>query len=530
MFWAEEVAAQAKDRYAEKIKKGEKLIIRDEKTLSGRVHVGSLRGVVIHGIIAEVLAEQGIACEYFFELNDFDPMDGLPVYLDKEKFAPYMGKPLLEVPSPDGKAKNFAEYFGNEFTQVISELGFTPTYYRSSEVYKSGRYNPFIKLAIEHAADIRRIYQEVSGSKKTDEWLPLNVICPQCGKVGTTRASDFDGTTVAYTCGDYVEWAKGCGSTGRVSPYDGNAKLPWKVEWAAKFSVMNVDIEGGGKDHSTKGGSRDIADTISREVFGRIPPINVPYEFFLVGGKKMSSSKGSGSSSREVADLLPPHIARFLIAYKEPLRVIDFQPDGDTIPLLYDFYDKYAENYFSGNTDDFAKIFALAHSKSERANLAELKNVFRPRFSLIAFLVQMPHMDIVKEVEKMAGRPLTEADKKEVELRARYARLWLEKHAPENYLYKIQADVPALAAEFTELQKTALKNLLAYVKSVSALDGQELHTKLHGLKEEVKIEPKALFEAIYVSVLGKNSGPKAGWFLSVLDKKFLEARLEEVSR
>ena len=111
MFWAEKIKEEAQKRFASKIKKGEPLIIRDEKTLSGRVHVGSLRGVVIHGIVHEVLIEAGIPVRYFFELNDFDPMDGLPVYLDKDKFLPFMGKPLCDVPSPDGKDKNFAEYF-----------------------------------------------------------------------------------------------------------------------------------------------------------------------------------------------------------------------------------------------------------------------------------------------------------------------------------------------------------------------------------------------------------------------------------
>jgi lysyl-tRNA synthetase, class I len=60
------------------------------------------------------------------------------------------------------------------------------------------------------------------------------------------------------------------------------------------------------------------------------------------------------------------------------------------------------------------------------------------------------------------------------------------------------------------------------------LDGQELHTKLHDIKKESGIAPKELFSAIYISFLGKDSGPKAGWFLSVLDKDFLERRLEEV--
>ncbi|HEY0220597.1 MAG TPA: lysine--tRNA ligase, partial [Candidatus Paceibacterota bacterium] len=361
MYWADSISEKVKNVYSKKIESGSQIIIRDEKTLSGRVHVGSLRGLSIHGIVEEVLKEQNISCKYLFEFNDFDPMDGLPVYLDKEKFLPHMGKPLCDVPSPDGIAKNYPEYFGNEFAGVIAELGFTPEFYRSSDIYRSGKYNSVIKTALENADKIREIYKKVSNSKKEDTWLPLSVICENCGKIGTTKAKNFDGELVEYECGDFVEWAKGCGHTGKVSPFNGKAKLPWKVEWAAKFSVLEVDVEGGGKDHSTKGGAREIADAISREVFKREPPLNIPYEFFNVGGKKMSSSKGAGSSSREVADILPPHILRLLLIQKDPKRTIDFIPDGDTVPILFDTFDKLAENYFSGIRDDLTRVFPLVY-------------------------------------------------------------------------------------------------------------------------------------------------------------------------
>lgn len=526
MFWADHVAEQIRTRYKEKIKKGEPIVIRDEKTLSGRVHVGSLRGVAIHGIVSEVLREEGIKNTFLFEFNDFDPMDGLPVYLDKEKFLPHMGKLLCEVPSSDGKTKNYAEYFGGELQGVIKEAGFEPEYYRSSELYRSGKYNEVIRKALLKADVIRDIYKRVSGSQKEDHWLPLNVVCEQCGKVGTTRAVNFDGTTVEYSCGKYVEWAEGCGHKGKVSPFDGRAKLPWKVEWAAKFSVMNVDVEGGGKDHSTKGGSREIADAISREVFDREPPINIPYEFFVVGGKKMSSSKGAGSSAREVADLLPPHILRFLLINKEPQRVIDFIPDGDTVPVLYDTYDRFADNYFSGNKDDFARVFPFSYPQADRKNL---KKKTLPRFSTIAFLVQMPHLNIIEEIERIMETKLTNEDKKELSLRARYAKIWLDTYAPEDYKYEIQKTLPVVAKNLSELQKKALGRVLVFVESKESISGQEFHLTLHGIKEELGIAPKDFFEALYLSILGKKNGPKAGWFLSVLDREFLINRLKEAT-
>ena len=524
MYWADSISEKAKALYKEKIASGEELIIRDEKTLSGRVHVGSLRGVAIHGIIEEFLKEQHVACKYFFEFNDFDPMDGLPVYLDQEKFLPYMGKPLCDVPSPDGKAENYAEYFGNEFAGVISEIGFTPEYYRSSTLYRSGKYNSVIRTVLENADKIRGIYKKVSGSQKEDFWLPLSVICEKCGKVGTTVASSFDGELVEYECGDFVKWAKGCGYKGKVSPFDGKAKLPWKVEWAAKFSVLGVDIEGGGKDHSTKGGAREIADTISREVFNHEPPLNIPYEFFNVGGKKMSSSKGAGSSSREVADILPPHILRLLLMQKDPKRVIEFIPDGDTIPILFDTYDKFAQSYFEGVKDDFTRLFPFVHPPLERTKM--VKRVL-PRFSEVAYLVQMPHIDIQKHIESEEGKSLNVADIAELEMRKKYAITWLTAYAPEDYKFEIQKELPEAAKNLSASQKSALSQVVSFLESEKDLDGQKLHNKLHEIKTSLNIEPKVFFTAIYLSILGKESGPKAGWFLSVLPKDFIIKRFKE---
>jgi lysyl-tRNA synthetase, class I len=538
MYWADSIVQEVKTRYKDAIAQGKPIIIRDEKTASGRVHVGSLRGVAIHGIISELLTEAGIKNEFIFEINDFDPMDGLPVYLDQATFLPHMGKPLCEVPSPDNKAKNFAEYFASEFIGVIKELGFTPRYTRSSELYRSGAYNETIRQALVSAATVRAIYKDVSGAVKEDTWLPLNVVCEQCGKVGTTRASDFDGQTVAYTCGDYVKWAKGCGKSGRISPFDGKAKLPWKAEWPAKFTIYDVAVEGGGKDHSTRGGSRQIADEIARQVYHREPPINIPYEFFVVGGKKMSSSKGAGSSAREIADLLPPQLLRFLLIYKEPQRVIDFIQDGDTIPILFDAYDEYAARYFGGVQDDFAEVFRLAHpfkqpleKGSDGVIARSIRTTSqRPRFSQVAYLAQMPHVDSQKEFEKLSGLPFTPADKDELAEREHYAQHWLSACAPEDYRFEIQETLPAAAKALSAEQKKALGDIAAFVKNASKLDGQVLHTALHDIRSTSGLTPKLFFEALYTVILGKQSGPKAGWFLSVMDKAFLEERLTEASR
>ncbi len=523
MFWADRIVADIERRFGKS--SGRPIIVRDEKTVSGRVHVGSMRGLAIHGIVSEALADAGVSNVFKYEFNDFDPMDDIPSYLPREKYEQYLGMPLNAVPSPDASANSFAEYFAKDFREVITGAGFSPEFYWSSELYLSGAMDGVIREALLGAEAIRRIYEEVSGGHREENWLPLAVICPTCGKMSTTEATDFDGETVAVRClENKVDWARGCGFSGRVSPFGGKAKLPWKAEWPAKWKVVGVGVEGGGKDHSTKGGSRDVASHISREVFHDEPPFDIPYEFFLVGGKKMSSSKGLGSSARDIASLVPPKIFRLALLSKDINQAINFDPDGDTIPVLYDLYDKLAESYHAGVRDDYSRLFELAHPSKKIP-----VKTFLPRFSQVAFIVQMPHLDLEHECSLIKGDILTDEDRIEIRERAQYAKQWLELYAPEKFKFVLQKEMSEAAKELSDVQKNALKALADFIESKETMpDGEAMHHRIHEIKTEQNITPADLFSAVYLAFLGKAYGPKAGWFLSVLDRDFVLNRLREV--
>lgn len=63
----------------------------------------------------------------------------------------------------------------------------------------------------------------------------------------------------------------------------------------------------------SSGGSYDVASHIAKEVLNYNPPEAFGgYEWFTIGGRKMSSSKGVGSSAKEVSEILPPQVLRFL--------------------------------------------------------------------------------------------------------------------------------------------------------------------------------------------------------------------------
>jgi lysyl-tRNA synthetase, class I len=481
---------------------------------------------MLHALVFESLRERNIPATFLFEINDFDPMDGLPSYLDKATFEPHMGKPLYKIPSPNPSASNFAEFYGREYLAVMEEIGFIPRVYRASELYISGKMNTVIRQALERRDIIRKIYKEESGGERPETWYPLNVMCEHCGKLSTTSVTSFDGAQVTYICRENaVDWTKGCGHTGTVSPFDGNAKLPWKVEWAAKFVVNGVHFEGGGKDHYTKGGSRQVSNRICKEVFEYEPPYGVGNEFFLVGGAKMSSSKGAGVSAREIADLLPPHILRLLLIKSDIGRQINFDPEGDAVPVLFDHYDKIASKYWKGEADDDTRVFIKSHLPGDTTLLKER---FLPRFSQIAFLVQMAHLDTEHEVAAMKGSPLSDPDRIEVTLREAYAKRWLTTAAPEEFRFVLQTTLPKVAHTISDKQKKALAGAASTLDAISAWNGETIHAALHGLKETSGLSPKDFFTPFYRAFLGKDSGPKLGWFLSTLDQKFVVGRLSEL--
>ena len=525
MFWVDKIVDKILSQYPDQ----EEFIIRDEKTLSGRVHVGSLRGVVIHGIIAQVLNERGKKAKFIFEFNDADPMDGMPTYIDEKKYAPEMGKVLKNIPSPEPGHENFAECYGAEFLNVINELGFSPETPRASKRYESGEMDEWIRLALENKDEIRKIYKDVSGSEKDSHWSPVHIICENCGKIGTTDVKSFDGEEVEYVCEkNKVTWAQGCEHKGKVSPFGGRAKLAWKVEWPAKWAAYHVDIEGAGKDHNASGGSHDIGKQISKRIFKTRVPFNVPYEFFLIGGKKMSSSKGSGATAQAVADLLPPELLRFLMIRTEFKRPIEFDPEGETIPRLFDEHDKCAGEYFKGEEStfpDLGRAFQLAQLNPKEKPVEH----YLPRFSKLVFALQIPRLDLEEEVAKWKEAPLTKEDKEELELRVKYAEQWLADYAPENYKFEVQEHIPDMAKELSKEQKEALAIAAKNLTNVNWV-GEEIHTVFHNLKGETGLSPREIFQSIYIPILGRDSGPQAGWLVSALEKDWVVKRFKEASK
>ncbi|HEV8338187.1 MAG TPA: lysine--tRNA ligase [bacterium] len=494
-------------------------VVNDAWSPSGDAHIGSLKGVVLHDAITRGLREQGVDVRFSYGFDDYDPFDAVPPYLDAARFSPFLGKPLADVPAPEPGAESFGQFYGLRFVEEFRRLDCRPEVYWGSALYRGGRMNEAIRRVLDRAEQILEIDREISGSQRAERH-PLQIICESCGKIATTVIAGWDGREVLYECRPgKVAWAQGCGHVGRRSPFDGAAKLIYRVEWAAKWWVLGVTVEGAGKDHFTRGGSHDTAAAVAERVFEYPTPFPIPYEFLLIGGAKMSGSAGKGVLARDLQGILRPELTRFLMIRPHYREQKNFDPSGETIPRLYDEYDR-AVRAFRGEVDDPELARTFFHARIGGAPV----EAYLPRFGKIATLAQIPSVDLEAAVAEEKGAPLTEADRRELAARVADARRWLDGYAPEAYKIEVQAGLPPAAATLSAPQQRFL-GALADALEGAPWRGEALHALIHEVKNGAGLPPQQAFGALYRAFLGRDSGPQAGWLLAALDRRFVLERL-----
>ena len=523
MDWADELAARVSGPQ----------VINDSKTPSGTVHVGSLRGPVILDVIVRALRAAGKPTTFLYGIDDLDPMDAQAL-LTPDAVEREMGRPLAAIPDQvsDGHA-SYARHHAQTFVDTFARLGIHPDrYYWMSEHYAAGDLDPYIRIALDRAALVREIYRRVANVQHPDVWHPLSVICETCGKIGTTIVTEWDGERVHYECRpDLVTWARGCGRSGWVSPFGGRAKLPWNLEWAAQWSLFGVTIEPCGKDLATAGGSRDRADAIAREVFEREPPLRVDYEFLLIGGKKMSTSKGHGTPAQKIVDVVPAEQLRLLFLRPRPNQAIEFEPDWtDAIPRLFDEFDRLAAATAGREVKGelpagFEAVFRYS-LVDPAADVAAEAARFRPAFSHLATLAQVPGVDIAARVLEEKGSPLDPVETTLLDDRLRAARAWLEVYAPDAARIEVRrSGVPAAAAELNDGQRAFLAGLADRVAGGSIGNGEAWQAAIFEAAAATGLPAGLAFQAIYRAFLGRTNGPRAGWLLASLEPAFVTDRL-----
>ncbi|HLG19262.1 MAG TPA: lysine--tRNA ligase [Bdellovibrionota bacterium] len=499
VFWADQSAREIiarRDRY----------VVATGITPSGEIHIGNMREVVTADTIVRVLREPGHNPQLKYIADTYDPLRRVYPFLDPQKYASHIGKPLSEIPCPCEKHESYAEHFLEPFLRSLKALDIQVEIFRADRMYKDGQYTQNIIRALEGTERIRAILKEATGKKTDEHWSPFNPLCNTCKRMIGTIVTDFDAAekTVSYKCD--------CGDNGSA-PMAGGGKLTWRVDWAARWEILGVTIEPFGKDHASAGGSYDSGVKISKEIFGYEPPFPIVYEWIsLRGGGDMSSSKGNVISIHEMLEVVPAEVLKYAVVKVKPNRRIVFDPGLPLLQLIDEFDDPTSPN---------------RHRRAAELSAVPGSPPVKAPFRHIVSLVQTTQNDIDEMAAILKRSGYDVSDLEALKARATYARKWLDRFAPEEVRFEVQKTLPPTANALKPHQKKAL-GLLAD-KLRSGMNADEIHSVIYSVKDKVKATPQELFEAIYQALLGKSRGPRAGFFLASLETEFLAARFKEVA-
>ena len=503
-------------------------MINDSKTPSGIAHVGSLRGVLIHDALFREARERGLEARFTYGCDDMDPVDEIP-HGTGEHFREHLGKPLCRAPAPPGVAgDNMARAYFDEFTSTFGPLGVDAEFYFMSDVYRSGRLDETIDAYLRAASKVREIYLREAGSARPEEWLPFQPVCERCGRIGTTFAFNYDGETVAYECrADLVEWAEGCGAKGRTSPFGGSGKLPWKLEWAAKWKILPVTLEGAGKDHMGAGGSHRVASALAREVLGCGVPCAFSYEFFTSGSAKMSSSKGIGLSASGLAATLPPELLRYLVLRTQPRRALDFAVDLPGMNRAFAEYERLWRAVSEGSSEPKQRQLFEVSQAVTRVE-APPAPAYSPPFDSVVSVVQQPHLDLASHIATLGLAALAAPDLEWLDVKRAAAESWSQRFSETASRLTVIEDFMAEVRKLSNQQRAFLAVAARILDEIEQWGSARIQGSLFDAARIVGIETSSAFEALYTAFFGWPEGPRAGAFLEFVGKQPACSRLDEV--
>ena len=277
MHWAVVLAEEL-------IKRNKRNVLATGITPSGPIHIGNMREILTTDAVYRVLIERDCDVDLIYVADDFDPLRKVYPYLPGW-YSDHVGRPISEIPCPCGEHESYADHFLLPFLKSLEELGVKPRVYRASVMYKQGDYNEAIQTALDNTDKIKDIIEKISTRSLPKNWVPFNIRCEKCGRIGNAETLLYEYPVIEYRCE--------CGYEGEVDVTEGGVgKLPWRVDWPARWKMLGVTFEPFGKDLGTTGGARDTGEVISQEIYNYPPPFYTVYEFIhLKGQGAMHSSK-----------------------------------------------------------------------------------------------------------------------------------------------------------------------------------------------------------------------------------------------
>lgn len=511
MHWADVIAKEVS-------KENSHPIIATGISPTGILHVGSLREAITGESIRSALKELGSNVKLIYLIDSFDPLRRRYEFLPSE-FEKYVGMPINRIPCPCGNHHDYAHHFIQPFLDVIESLGVHSDIIWTHDLYAQGKFAETIDLSIKKRNEIKKILNEVSGSDK--KFIPYFPLCEKCNRFTDPIIETYEFPYVEYQCK--------CGYKGTADIRIMNGKLPWRLEWPAKWKIFNVAVEPFGKDHAAAGGSYDTGKRIIKEIFDGNPPYPVPYEFVqLKGSGQMHKSTGSSVTGLDAIGMTPPEVLNYLFLRVNPQKAIDYD-SGIGILDMSDEYDRMESLFFDNNITETESNSIRAYEIAQHNNIPN-KKPFHVSCRHLANLAQIADdFNGVMNILKRNTNPLDidDADIKRLERRFECVRYWLNGFAPDIVKFSICKDIPNV--QLSTDDKTYLKILNEKLQNIEWKAELINETILEASKLS-RLGVKKGFQVLYKILINRSTGPKLGLFIESMDPKFVIKRIMETSQ
>lgn len=545
IHWIEDVVQEILER------EFDDYLISTGKSPSGSIHIGIMRELIVADVIKRELLRLKKDTRSMFVVDDYDPLRSLPqsVTLSLSEWA---GVPYSDVPDEFGCCESFGAHWANELIETFPEFGIDPDIVWTSKLYETDKMLDAVRVCLKKTETIREIMKEYVAKdfnaeqkkqylKGMESWYPASVICPECGKfqsgakgeIVPNRVKDYDADsdTISFECPE-------CGHQARLPLSDVRIKLTWRVDWPAKWYVLNVSCEPAGKDHSVKGGSYDTGLEVSRRVFDWEGPVKVPYEWVRISGRDMSTSEGIVFTPKTWLQIAPPELYRFIMLKTDLARAVNIRPEA--IPDMIDEFERFERVYY-GLDDADDETQALAQIVYPLAMTGPVSEEYIPKlpFKFAVVMSQLEDllgMDTIVErseealKQQYALQTVPNVAKKRIPVRLRRARKWVEMFGSKGDLIQVPEEIPKQVLDtLTPEDATYLHEILNLLQE-GPLQDEEIQTGVFETANELDFKVRRAFTVLYRVLISRKSGPRLGPFINMLGREWVIERIQKALR
>jgi len=485
---------------------------------SGLPHLGTMCEILRPSYVRHAFEELGDvhATRLIVFIDDMDGLRKVPENIpNREAMMPYLGKPVSRIPDPFGQCHNsFASHMVAALGTFLEPVEVEYELLRSSEMYARGRFDEGLKRIIAKHQEIAAIVTPTLREGNRAAWSPIMPLCPHCGQVNSTLVTAYhlERATVEFSCQRSFGGAHGCGFAGEQSILGGLAKVQWKVDWALRWYVLNVDYELYGKDLID---SARLSGQILRLLGGR-PPLGFPFEMYLdEEGHKVSKSVGRGVGVEQWNRYAPIEVLKYFLllnprrARKLFLEAIPQYVDDYLVALRE--WAQASEVERRNSPVEFVLQRDSARRFSSTLSFALLMNLVPAlgtgdRDLLWKYIVNYdPGIVNDSDTERMT-RSL-------VECVLNFYRDFVE-----------PAKKPYVPAASERPQLNALTDWLEVNRSASA---EDIERQIYELGRAHYDRPGNIFPLLYRVLLGQERGPRLGAFIQLATPEKIAAALRE---